>query len=485
MACCGPQSHEFQPALFCAHTQHRLGIDTKEHQAIRDEGTDKYINQICHKYKAKPNPGVLVMLRFGTTTFKASQDFEDIDMLCLADLMLTCPLSVEHVTSIDLSYSKVGVHGIIALAEVLKVNTNVSSLFLHGIRISSMGAEALSLALGNHNRSVRYVDMRACRIGQAGGEHIAKNIVANDNATIQEMDLTVNNIGNDGLICLRQALQERQKRHKLHYDSDSGTQARNLVVSSMVLDLEGNLVLEEIMNSLTHGLGIVMCAIGTSFLLNRASEYGISEQLAAVMYSCSLLLLYTSSTLYHAFFCCKATNKIFQTLDRSAIYLLIAGTYTPVLMLALPHNFWTPYLLWFQWICCFVGMMVEFADDFVGKVTLELIMYMLMGWSVLICFEDLKNNMTEGGLFWLTVGGLFYTGGVPFFLSNFHMSHVIWHMFVLGGSITQWWAVYQHVLPLDPHNSKGQGVALAREMTEEIGDVIGRTINTCADMVSR
>mmetsp|Transcript_158 Transcript_158/g.215 ORF Transcript_158/g.215 Transcript_158/m.215 type:complete len:450 (-) Transcript_158:287-1636(-) len=447
MACCGPQTHDHQPALF-----HKPPDEIKKDHAEADPSIAiKFYVEICDKYRCKPNAGVIVCVRYKTTTFKASRNFSDIDMLALADLMLAFPKHVRHVIVIDLSYSRVAVHGAIALAEVLKVNHRIEAIHLHSLMITQMGAEAIAHALVT-NRSVKYVDLRACRIGQKGGEHLAQLVIENDETVVREMDLSVNNIGNLGLITIRDAMNKRLEKA-----------AQNDRIVPTVVDLEGNLVLEEVLNSVTHGIGIILCIVGTIYLLHRASEYGIAEHVAATMYSSSLLLLYTSSTLYHAFFCCKATNRIFQTLDHSAIYLLIAGTYTPVLILALADNEWSTPLLWFQWISCFMGLCFEFYE-FTGKVQVTLLMYVVMGWSILICFEDLNLNVPENGIFWLVAGGVFYTGGVPFFLSQRHMAHVIWHMFVLAGSFCQWWAVYHYIMPLDLRNSRGENIELVRTM---------------------
>jgi len=399
-------------------------------------------------------------------------------MLALADVMIKYRKASKHIRCVDLSYSNVSIHGIVALSQVIKINHNLLSIHLHNLKISPMGAEALALALRD-NTSIRYVDMRACRIGQDGGKHIAKHVLSSEITALKEMDLSVNNIGNESLLMLRQAARDRKKMRELDEN-----------ITPIILDLEGNLVLEEVLNSITHGLGVILSVVATTYLLGRASDYGISEYIAAAMYSSSLLLLYMSSTLYHAFFCCKATNRVFQVLDHSAIYLLIAGTYTPVLILALPENHWSTPLLFFQWISCFTGILIEFVE-FTGKVQVTLIMYVMMGWSVIVCFQDLTSNLPGEGIFWLVVGGVFYTGGVPFFIAQFYMSHVIWHMFVLVGSICQWWAVYQHVMPLDMRNSKGQNMAFAQGMKEEFGHVVegtmetcSRTINTCANILS-
>ncbi|GAB5357024.1 hypothetical protein AAMO2058_000338300 [Amorphochlora amoebiformis] len=444
MSCCGPQSHEFHPPLF------HSSVEEKD-EALNAEIVNFYATT-CDHYRTKPRASVIVCYRYRTSTFKAERTFQDIDMLALADVMIKYRKASKHIRCVDLSYSNVSIHGIVALSQVIKINHNLLSIHLHNLKISPMGAEALALALRD-NTSIRYVDMRACRIGQDGGKHIAKHVLSSEITALKEMDLSVNNIGNESLLMLRQAARDRKKMRELDEN-----------------------------------------VVATTYLLGRASDYGISEYIAAAMYSSSLLLLYMSSTLYHAFFCCKATNRVFQVLDHSAIYLLIAGTYTPVLILALPENHWSTPLLFFQWISCFTGILIEFVE-FTGKVQVTLIMYVMMGWSVIVCFQDLTSNLPGEGIFWLVVGGVFYTGGVPFFIAQFYMSHVIWHMFVLVGSICQWWAVYQHVMPLDMRNSKGQNMAFAQGMKEEFGHVVvklsegtmetcSRTINTCANILS-
>eukprot|EP00468_Gymnochlora_sp_CCMP2014_P002322 CAMPEP_0167755182 /NCGR_PEP_ID=MMETSP0110_2-20121227/8679_1 /TAXON_ID=629695 /ORGANISM="Gymnochlora sp., Strain CCMP2014" /LENGTH=379 /DNA_ID=CAMNT_0007641135 /DNA_START=103 /DNA_END=1239 /DNA_ORIENTATION=+ len=379
MACCGPHTHDYKPELF--------QLESKSLKRF-DELALKFYASVCDSYRSTPSASVLVTLRYKTSRFKAEKQFSDIDMLAFAELMMKHPLEMGHIQSIDLSYSRVTFHGVVALSEVLKVNHNITSVLLLGLDIAEMGAEALSLALGKKNRSVLYVNLRSCNIGEEGGQHFAKHLLSNDQSKVVEMDLSVNNIGNNGLMELRAAVAKREAKRE-----------KNDKIVKTILDLEGNLVLEEVLNSVTHGVGIILSFVGCAFILGRASEYGVVEYVAASIFSCALLLLYTSSTLYHAFFCCKNTNRIFQVFDHSAIYLLIAGTYTPVLMLALKDNFWSTPILLFQWIMCILGVSMEFVE-FTGKVQATLLMYILMGWSILICVDDLMEVVSEEGFFW-------------------------------------------------------------------------------------
>lgn len=439
MACCGPQTHDYTASLFrMPNGDSKTGKVT-----CGDEALAQYFSA-CKLYHTDADAGLIVMIQHRLPVFKAGRQFGDIGMLPLTRLLRAGALN--HLRVVDLSYSQVTFTGVIALAEALKVNTSVQEILMHNMRVGPLGAEALGSVLGKNNRSVTYVQMRACGLGELGGRHIARHVLENDGACVTHLDLSVNQLGNGAIQEIQRALRARAHRRK----TDD-------TITPISVDMEGNLVLEEILNSLTHGVGIFIAFAASIELLNRASLYGLREILSVAVFSAALLLLYTSSTLYHAFFCCKATNKIFKALDHSAIYLLIAGTYTPVISLALRSNPYAAPLLWFQWICCALGLAMEFLE-FSGKVQLTLLMYLVMGWSVLICIGDLHAELGDAGMAWLMAGGVFYTGGVPFFVWQFHMAHVVWHMFVLAGSLCHMWLVYEHVIPLDQGNSRGQGI---------------------------
>jgi hypothetical protein len=114
---------------------------------------------------------------------------------------------------------------------------------------------------------------------------------------------------------IRTSREQRRLQSLLDQDPSNSKGGGSVEITAMSVDLSGNLILEEVLNSVTHGLGILMCLVACSYLNARASEYGIREVLATAIFSASLMLLYTASTLYHAFFCCKATSKVFMVLD--------------------------------------------------------------------------------------------------------------------------------------------------------------------------
>ena len=205
--------------------------------------------------------------------------------------------------------------------------------------------------------------------------------------------------------------------------------------------------MEEIMNAVTHGIGTLLAVAGLVLLTVFASLYGdIWHVISFSIYGTTLVLLYLASTLYHSF-----TNErlkvIFKILDHSAIYLLIAGTYTPFTLVPL-HGVlgWTVFGL--VWGLAILGIVLKvfFAGQFKMAST---ICYVLMGWFILIAIKPLIATVAINGIIWLIVGGLLYTLGSVFYLWNkLPYNHAIWHLFVLAGSISHFIAVFLYVLPI-------------------------------------
>ena len=141
--------------------------------------------------------------------------------------------------------------------------------------------------------------------------------------------------------------------------------------------------------------------------------------------STSLLVLYTSSTLYHSFFALMITRYVFEVLDKCAIYILIAGSYTPYLQICLHDKpKWSIYLLAFIWFCAIAGVSVEACfPAWKYKPTFSLSMYLGMGWACVVCLPDLIEVVPQVTLHLLILGGVAYTGGVPFFVRNNNLDH--------------------------------------------------------------
>ncbi len=195
---------------------------------------------------------------------------------------------------------------------------------------------------------------------------------------------------------------------------------------------------ELIANSVSHGVGALLAIAGTIVLIIRGDS--TKEVLAVIVFGFSLVMLYLSSTLFHAFpEKMKRVFAVFQRLDHSAIYLLIAGTYTPFIVLSVSTS--KAYiLLGFLWVIAIVG--IVFKSIWIKKFKyVHLINYLLMGWSIILVYQDLLANLNDLFIFVL-IGGIFYTIGIGFYVSRFKYQHFIWHLFVLFGSIFHYVSVY-------------------------------------------
>jgi hemolysin III len=205
-------------------------------------------------------------------------------------------------------------------------------------------------------------------------------------------------------------------------------------------------VKEEVAHALTHGVGAVLSIVALVFMLVWAAAYGDAwHVVAASIYGASLILLYTASTLYHAFLWPRI-KAVFQQLDHAAIYILIAGTYTPFALINL-RDAWGWTLLSVAWGIALLGVFLELGVKKRIK-WLSLSLYLGMGWMALIAIKPMIDNVDSGGLMLLVAGGLAYTLGVIFYVwKSLPYHHAIWHLFVLAGSVFHFFSIFYFVLP--------------------------------------
>ena len=203
---------------------------------------------------------------------------------------------------------------------------------------------------------------------------------------------------------------------------------------------------EEIANSLTHGIGFLLSIAGLVILVVSAKSYGDPWRVVSCsIYGGSLIILYAASTLYHSFLSGRI-NYIFKIIDHSAIYLLIAGSYTPFMLVSL-RGAWGWSLFGIIWGLALAGIM--FKMFFVNRfLVLSTASYLAMGWFAVIALYPIVKKVPTGGISWLVIGGILYSLGILFhFWGKLPFRHAIWHLFVLGGSICHYFAVLFYVLP--------------------------------------
>lgn len=395
------------------------GVNGPQEQAMLEQIISEYI-QACRFYGCgdRLNSGILTTLRFSLPSMRVRGSFHDADMLALCEILLKYANGpLRYIKRLDFSIvatkaataQNVGrtpgfaSHGAFTLSKVLLSTKYIHEVFLDHNPIGPYGSTAIFVAC-SQNPTIQRLGIRGCRIRERGALAFAEFICLCPQAGIIEADISNNRIGYRGCVTIEKAIIERSKNQKL---------------PPLTIDMEANLVFQEIMNSVTHGLGVVLAFIGASMLSSRVQGLSDRHFWSCAVYSTSLVVLYTSSTLYHSFFSLRTPRQIFQVMDKSAIYVLIAGSYTPFLQIVLAHEpLWSTYLLGFLWTCCIMGIWVEFAYPewhYLGYFSLT--MYLAMGWSCVVCLPEIATILPEI-IPWFFFGGVAYTGGVPFFVRS-------------------------------------------------------------------
>ena len=198
---------------------------------------------------------------------------------------------------------------------------------------------------------------------------------------------------------------------------------------------------EEIANSLSHGVALLTAAVGVPFLIVSAARHGSAATIVgACVFAATVVMLYFASTLYHAVPHPRA-KRLLKKLDHGAIYLLIAGTYTPFTLGVLGGPWgWTLFGL--VWTLAIVGVTLK-AFDHISHPVWSTGLYLVMGWLVVIAVKPMLASIATPGLVLLAAGGLCYTLGVAFFAldSRMRYGHFVWHLFVIAGTTCHFFAV--------------------------------------------
>jgi hemolysin III len=198
-------------------------------------------------------------------------------------------------------------------------------------------------------------------------------------------------------------------------------------------------------NAITHVIGAIVAVIGAVYLIVASTRGSAVEMVSCSVFASTLVLVYVCSTLYHSLVRTRARH-VLHVLDHSAIYLLIAGTYTPFTLISLRGPVgWTVF--GFEWALAIAG--VIFKSFAVGRFEVaSALVYLFQGWFVIFAISPLYHAIGWHGMFWLGIGGLAYTFGVIFFaLDRLPYFHALWHLFVLAGSVAHYFAILLYVLP--------------------------------------
>ena len=199
---------------------------------------------------------------------------------------------------------------------------------------------------------------------------------------------------------------------------------------------------EEIANAITHGLGVLFgIAVLVIIVIKGASSHDVIYTVSMLIYSISTIILYTNSMLYHALKKGKAKN-VFERLDHSSVYILIAGSYTPLCLIAI-GGIKGIIICSIQWILAIIG--VTFKAIWIKRfVKIHVLIYLFMGWMIIFFINNIFKPMSPIGFYLLLAGGISYSIGVLFYVfSWFKYHHFVWHLFVLAGSVLLFFSIYR------------------------------------------
>jgi hemolysin III len=203
-------------------------------------------------------------------------------------------------------------------------------------------------------------------------------------------------------------------------------------------------IVNEVLNAVTHGIGTLLSIAGCVLLILKGSRSGnVTEVVAYAIYGASMILLFLSSTLYHSFSLTRF-QKIFRYIDHAAIYLLIAGTYTPFCLIAV-RNGQSRALFIAVWAIAIIGIILKIF--FVGKFNgISTLLYLGMGWMALFIIQPMYQTLGLNGIVLIGLGGLSYSLGTIFYSNKkYGFMHVIWHLFVLAGAAFMYFGILLYV----------------------------------------
>lgn len=201
------------------------------------------------------------------------------------------------------------------------------------------------------------------------------------------------------------------------------------------------LVFNEVLNAITHGIGVILSIVGLVFLVQKGLEYGGAVEVTSyTVYGSTLILLYLSSTLYHSLTFTRA-RKVFRVIDHCSIFLLIAGTYTPYTLITIGGRLGA-ILTSVIWLIALLG--VVYKTVWFKKIQgLSVWLYIAMGWISLFFLNYLYQGLGTRGFIWLMAGGVAFTVGALFYrLKHVKYMHVVWHLFVLTGTVCMFFSIY-------------------------------------------
>lgn len=399
----------------------------------------------CKSYGVTPCSNVVSFLRLESKTsltvsrlgrdkcLRRGPVFRDLDFQPFLDMLQEDKKVLARLRSLDLSRALTGSCGGLLASQILCLpGCCLEDLNLSRQKVGEDGATALAKAVPKC-KSLKTLLLNNCHFGAAGGTSFAELVEGNEDAHgLVTLELRNNSIGYHTTKRLELAAKGKKRVQVI---------------------LAGNKVVDEVSNAVSHGVGLMLAIVGSVFLGLAVRGQKSGNIFAVSLYCLSLIVLYAASMLYHSMQGLPpAAVRVFHALDHCAIFLLIAGSYCPFIWILFPGEPAAEMLLTVLWTAAFAGVFLSTFYDGPGKKVLNLTITLGMGWSCTSIMGQMLERLGPAGGRLLGLGGLGYTGGVPFFIRNKRTfglpDHTIWHLFVLAGSAFHYFAVLLYVLPV-------------------------------------
>ncbi len=406
--------------------------------AIDDDSLCEVYASNCSKLGLSVDPSVYIALQTGWDVMKPSSRFAEGDVQPLIGVLdkasFVRKLNLESTGMVDSRYraSGNGNSNARALVSILEKNDQINEINLRATGLDDDGLREVCSALAN-NSSITSLNLSANNFTEIGARDLEKALARNK--TLKTLDLSNNQLGFESIQRLECSCKQ----------------------SGAILEKSGNFVFEEILNSVSHGIAFILSIVGSVVLMNSVVETGHTTDYhywACMVYSVSLVYLFLASTCYHgAFMIPSKLRDVLQVLDNIGIYMLIAGTYTPFLMIGMHNSPRGHFLLIFEWVmaalCSCVAIYSDMNDVFIAN--LKLASMLVMGGSCLIIWFDIMDHLPRDYVILLVIGGAGYLGGIPFFVmsESTPIYHTVWHLFVVFAATVHWFGTYWYLTEID------------------------------------
>eukprot|EP01039_Chlorochromonas_danica_P006851 gene6851-7572_t len=415
--------------------EHDHTIPMTEEEKQWHSAAEKYIRN-CHHFQLRVDPSVVIALRTGWDILQPTRHFDDGSMIALRGILeenqTIRKVNLANASMHDSRYALSGNGNSNArvLSHVLERNKWIEELDLSNNGLNDDGIREISAGLAK-NDSIKQVSLARNHFGEIGATYLSQALQFNN--TIKKIDLSRNALGFRSISMLRCVCEPK----------------------NIEIETNGNYVFEEILNSISHGLAFLGAVVGANVLISDTMEVYKTDYhfWAAVLYSFALMFLFLSSCLFHSFFMLPTTSRILQVLDHVGIYMVIAGSYTPFLLIGLHYHTSARVLLAAEWIAALLGSTFATCSDLNAPSTtmVELMFFLCMGMGIIMVWPLLAAEMSKEALLLALLGGAFYLVGIIFFILGEYkpIYHVIWHVFVVIAATIHWFDIYFYVVQVD------------------------------------